>query len=449
MNPAGFARGSANNHTITCYGFCEGTRGAMKEVRVEMETANPENCQTCFRPNVETGAQPQTQWITVCRCERPYSPTSQFSIDLCANCKRRVAVDASSRVECPDLCPCEKPNAKKVPTYLKQNESEALTLDLASVGLSPDSFPFERFTPIGILGDGARATVILARDKQRGTKVAVKCFKKIAPAMQTVFQSEAKKNQLLNHANIAKIVDFGFHNNKAPYMVTEYKDGFNLEQCLTLYGTPSLDVAVKILISVCQTLIYAQSQGVLHRDVRPGNIIFLDDMNSEPSVSINDFALPKIKSSEDLTEPRDAWYMSADEARNMEYTEKSEVYSIGTIGYALLTGTAPFRDGTARDIKNLLALKLPPRVSDIKFDRTRPKDLEEVIERCMEKDPSYRFETVSKLQERLEVFPRREQMQIAAVLSARRTRKILRIIGVGVVLVTLFGVGYFVLGTHR
>ena len=125
-------------------------------------------------------------------------------------------------------CSCENPSSKKFPTYLKQNESDALTLDLASVGLSPDSFPFERFTPIGILGDGVRTTVILARDKQRGSKVAVKCFKMIPPSLQAVFQSEAKKNQLLNHANIAKIVDFGFHNKKAPYVVTEYKDGFNL-----------------------------------------------------------------------------------------------------------------------------------------------------------------------------------------------------------------------------
>jgi serine/threonine-protein kinase len=360
-----------------------------------------------------------------------------------------VASNALVRVEHPDLCCCEKPQAKKVATYLKQNESDAVLLEVSSVGLSPESFPLERYTPIALLGSSARATTILARDKQRGTKVALKCFKRIAPAMQPTFQSEVKKNQQLSHTSIAKISDSGFHNGKAPYLVTEYKDGFNLEQCLALYGTPSSDVAVKILMSVCESLIYAQKQGVLHRDIKPGNIIFFDDMNAEPSVLITDFALPKVKASEELTEPRDAVYMSADEARNVEYNEKSEIYSIGNVGFSLLTGRPPFRDGDLLEIKNMHALKLPPKISDLKFDNKRPKDLEEIVERCLEKDPNYRFESVAKLLERLEVFPRRVQMRIAAVLAARKKKKILLTVVAVLVLVILCVLGYIAFSTHR
>ncbi len=170
--------------------------------------------------------------------------------------------------------------------------------------------------------------------------------------------------------------------------MTEYKDGFDLEQCLKLYGTPSYDVTIKrLLISICEAILYAQKQGVLHGDLRPGNIIFLDDMNSEPSISLVDFAMPKIKKSEELTEARDAQYISADEARNLEYDERSEVYSVGCIGFTLLTGRPPFIDGTALDIKNAHALKLPPRMSNLKFDNDRPKELEEIIERCLGKGP--------------------------------------------------------------
>jgi len=414
-----------------------------------MENSNPESCQTCFRSKVAAGSQSQTQWISVCRCERPYSPSSQFSIDVCANCRRRVASNAAGRVQCPGLCSCETPDAKTIPTYIKQNESDAVAFDLATIGMSPDSFPLERYAPVGLLGDGARATVILARDKQRGTKVAVKCFKKIAPAMQSTFQSEVKKNQQLTHTDIAKIVDVGFHNGKAPYLVTEYKDGFNLEQCLALHGIPSHDVAVNILIAVCEALIYAQKQGVLHRDIRPGNIIFLDDMNSEPSVSITDFSLPKVKATQELTESYDALYMSCEEARGLEYSEKSEVYSIGCVGYSLLTGRPPFQHGTVLDIKNMHGLKLPPKISDIKFESTRPKDLEEIIERCLEKDPSYRFETIAKLLERLEVFPRRQKMLISTALAARKKKKILRIAIVVLVVVALCALlGYFLLRPH-
>jgi serine/threonine-protein kinase len=266
--------------------------------------------------------------------------------------------------------------------------------------------------------------------------------------MQPTFQSEVKKNQQLSHTNIAKIVDSGFHNSKTLYMVTEYKDGFNLEQCLALHGTPSHDVAAKILISICETLSYAQKQGVLHRDIKPGNIIFLDDMNSEPSVLVTDFALPKIKQSEGLSEACDAIYMSADEARNVEYSEKSEVYSLGCVGFSLLTGRPPFLEGTNLDIKNMHALKLPPKISDLKFESKRPKDLEEVIEKCLEKDPSYRFESVAKLLERLEVFPRREQMQMATVHAARKKKKILMIVAAVLVLVAACAVALFALRPH-
>src|ERR1700733_9439544 len=317
-----------------------------------MENAIAESCQSCFRQKAADGSPPRSQWTSFCRCDRAYSSKSQFSIDVCATCKKRVATNSSGRTVSPGLCSCAAPDPKTVPTYIKQNESDALTLDLNSIGMSPDTFPTERYAPIGILGDGSRASVILARDKQRGTKGAVKCFKRIAPALRSTFESEVRKNKELNHTDLAKIVDFGFHKEKSPYLVSEYKDGFNLEQCLALYGIPSHDVAVKILIGVCEALLYAQKQTVLHRDIRPANIVFLDDMNSDPSISVLDFALPKIKMSEEVTEICDALYMSADEARRLEYTEHSEVYSLGCVGFALLTGRPPFQDDTALDIRN-------------------------------------------------------------------------------------------------
>lgn len=413
---------------------------------IEMENTTPENCQTCLRPKIDADSPPKWQWISFCRCERPYAPNAQFSIDVCESCKRRVAVDAAGKA--PRLCACANPSPRKIATYIKPNEKDPVALDVASVGMSADDFPLDKYSPIGILGEGARADVILARDRQRGTKVAVKCFKRINSALHPTFDSEARKNKQLTHTNVVKLVDIGIHNGKTPYLVTEYKDGFDLEQCLALHGVPSHDVAVKILIGVCEALLYAQKQGVMHRDIRPGNVIFLDDMNSEPTVSVTDFALPKVKSSEELSEPYDALYMSADEARSVEYNEKSEVYTIGGVGYALLTGRAPFLDGTASDIKKMHALKLPPKISDIKFDNKRPKDLEEVIERCLEKDPGYRFESVAKLLERLEVFPRRVQMQIAAVLAAKKRKRILLIVAASVVLAAVCAAGYFVL-THR
>jgi len=407
-----------------------------------MENTTPENCQLCLRPFGEPGVPQKTQWISICRCDRPYSPNSSFSIEVCATCKRRVASGtAPTKYECAEVCLCQTPDAKKLPTQINKGETDSVVLDLASIGMSSETFPDERYAPIAILGTSSRATTILCRDRTRGMKVAVKCFKKIPPALHQTFDSEARKNKQLSHTLIAKIVDSGIHNGKTPYLVTEYKDGFNIEQCLALHGVPSYNIAIKVMIEICEAILYAQSQSLLHRDVRPGNVIFMDDLNSEPTVVVTDFALPKIRQAEELTDPIDATWMSSDVARNMEYTEKSEVYSIGYVGYALLTGRPGFRDGTTGDIKNAHALKLPPKISDLKFDNKRPRELEEIIYKCIEKDPAVRFDSVQSLCDRLKVFPQREQMHIAAIHAAKRRAKLIRfgLIGLGMAALGVLG----------
>lgn len=403
-----------------------------------------DNCQACLRPKAEPDAPTVTQWISVCRCDKTYSPNAQYSIDLCITCYKRVVPNATMKVSHPDLCFCEgSQRPQSIPNYIAQNQTD--TVELRS---APASFPIERYKPLGILGQGSKTSVVLARDKQTGKKVAVKCFRRATPEILKSFEQEARKLSKLSHTNIARIVGFGIHDNVTPYLVTEYKDGFNLEQYLALHGTPSHDVAVKILISVCEALIYAQKESLLHGDLRASNILFIDDLNSEPSVSIIDFSVPRLKMADRL-ESKDAYYMSADEARGVEYNEKSEVYTLGCIGFALLTGQPPFQEGSARDIQNLHALKLPPKISDLKFDNTRPGDLVEVIERCLEKDPSYRFETVAKLLERLEVFPRREKLQIANLLAAKKKKKIIMISAAGLgVVILLSAIGYFVFASH-
>lgn len=349
-----------------------------------------------------------------------------------------------------DLCCCENPNPKTVPSFTKQSTAaEPVELDLTTIGMSTETFPVERYKPIGILGLGARANVVLARDKTTGKKVAVKCFKSITPDIQKLFVQEAKKVSKLSHTNIARLIDFNIYNNVTPYLVSEYKDGFNLDHYLAAFGLPSYDVAVMIMMSICEALLYSQKESLLHSDIRPGNVIFVDDMNAAPSVILTDFSLPKLREKEDLTESVDALYISSDWARNLPHDEKSEVYSIGCIGFALMTGRPPFTEGSAREIKNSHALKLPPRISRLNFDSKRPNDLEEVVERCLEKDPNVRFESIAKFYERLEVFPRRVQMQINAILAARQKKKILTFSAIGLaVALVLSTIGYFVLHAH-
>ena len=410
------------------------------------EVVQPENCPKCHRLFQPEGAEKLSQWRTFCRCFRKYSPNSQYSIDICANCKKRTVVNSKGKVNHPDLCSCDNPNPKSIPAHLKQGEKEEpVTLDLALLEMSPDDFPSERFQPIGILGKSAFANTVLCRDKQTGSKVAVKCLKSITPEIKASFEQEGKILSRLNHPKIAKLLLSGIHNNKTPYLVSEYKDGYNLEQYLAIHDIPSFDVAVMILISLCEVSVYLQKERLFIENIKPENIIFVDDLNSEPAVFITDISFPNLELKDRLSDIKDVHYMSSEVARNMDYSDHAEMYSIGCIGFALLTGRPPFEHASPQKIKNNHALVLPPRISNLKTEKGRPGDLEEVVERCLEKDPRVRFESVSKLLERLEVFPRREQNRIALLEAEKGKQQSMRVLIIVLVVVVLGAIGYFVI----
>lgn len=408
------------------------------------EIVQPEDCPKCFRLVQAEGSESVSQWRTFCRCDRKYSPNSQYSIDVCASCKKRVVMNATGKVNHPELCGCDNPAPTNIPAYIKQNEkAEPVSLELASLGMSSDDFPIERFQPIAILGQSEFANTILCRDKQLGSKVAVKCLKTITPEIKASFEQEGKIIGRLNHPQIAKLLHTGIHNNKTPYMVTEYKDGYNLEQYLAIHDIPSYDIAVMILISLCEVSVYLQKERLFIENIKPENIIFVDDLNSEPAVFVTDINFPNLELKDRLSSVKDVHYMSSEVARNMDYSDHAEMYSIGCIGFALLTGRPPFEHASPQKIKNNHALVLPPRISNLKTESGRPGDLEEVVERCLEKDPRVRFESVSKLLERLEVFPRREKNRIALLEAAKGKQQSMRVLFIVLVVVVLGAIGYF------
>lgn len=410
-----------------------------------MELTSAVKCKTCFRQKAEADSATQSQWISACRCDNPYSPSSRFSLDVCANCKQCIPPDADGAVDASGLCSCSRRDAKKIPGQIKQTEQDAVALDIASLRMTAANFPLERYTPIAVLGDNIRATIILARDKVRGGKVAVKCYKKLPAALKTSFLNEAKKLQQLNHSNIVKTIDCGLTQAGTPYVVTDFKEALNLDQCIAAYGTPSHDVTIRILAGICEAVVAAQKQGMLHRNIKPANVLFFDDRNAEPSILLRDFAMHKGDPLEEAATTSDLLYMSSDEARNMDYTEKSEMYAVGNIGYLLVTGKAPFDEGEPREIKNLHALKLQKRMADIKFDNTRPKQLDELIERCLEKDPSYRFDSMPQLLERLQALLRMEQAQHAQVLAGQQLKKVLTVGGAALVVAIIATIAFFTL----
>lgn len=414
----------------------------MVEGAIDLDT---ETCEKCLRPSPEPESLQATQWISACRCSRAYSPNTNFSIGICSSCKKRVVDGSGTGKIVPGLCQCTSPEPVDVPAFTRErNQPEKVQVSLEQFELSPENFPSERYTPIAILGEGVKANTLLCRDNQTGKKVAVKYFKQNSDEINKLFEQEARLVAKLSHASIAKLIDFGIHNGKTPYLVSDYKEGYNLEQYLSIYGIPSYDVAVTVLLSICEALEYSQKEGLLHKGLKPSNVLFLDDMNSEPTVVLTDFRFKKLEMLDPIKDVRDTYYMSGDYARNLDHTEKSELYSLGCLGYALLTGSPPFPKGSAREIKNSHALKLPPRISDLKHVGGRPKDLEEMIENCLEKDPRERFDSISKFAERLEIFPRRIKMQIDALEAERKRKKLMKLSIIALIVVAILVVGFLI-----
>ena len=376
-----------------------------------------ENCQTCLKPQAEEQSKSTTQWISACRCNQTYSPNTQFSIPFCFVCKRRIVSDFDGTITHIELCSCPEPNPLTVPTFSdKKIDNEESELDPSSIGLGGDIFPVELYKPLGFLG----ANTALARQRNSGRKVAVKCLKGIADENLIAFEKEIKQVDRLNHPNMARIIDSGIHNN-TPYIVTEYKDGFSLEHYFDLYGKPSHDIALMILVSVCEAIAYANKEKVLHEELKPSDIIFIDDKNSKPSSIVTDIGLSRLR--EAKPSPKLFRYMSCEQARGIKHDERSEVYSIGSLAFELLTGRPPFLSNSAQDLKNEHALKLPPKISDIAFEAERPKDFEAIVERCLEKDPRDRFESVAQLYERLDRIQTRESFAIEQKQLELKTKK--------------------------
>lgn len=382
-------------------------------MKLPAEETQVEKCFECHLPKTGGAKGSLTQWISVCSCGLVELPEEQFeTVDFCKLCSKRV-VEArkgsfTQWVFRSDLCSCDSPEPVK--RREKKGGAEAVEEQLffaeteeEEIELVKADFPRERFKPLGILGQGAGGSVYLCRDRILNKKVALKCLNYVSDRTLVAFQAEARVNTRLDHPHIARVLDFGIHEETTPYMVVEYVNGFDLEFHLAQYGPPDLAIALDIFSQILEALTYAHSQGVLHRDVKAGNILFVAGREGKPSISVIDFGLAKVR--DDTREvgegeatlvgtPR---YMSCDQARGLPYEERSEVYSLGCLAFELFTGQAPFEADTALELLRLHATEEAPSIGDVRSDREFPEGLSSLVDRCLKKEPEERFQTVEEI----------------------------------------------------
>ena len=248
------------------------------------------------------------------------------------------------------------------------------------------------------------SVVYRARDRRLNRPVAIKVLlPELAhdPAIRTRFTREAQMSAQLSHAHIVPIYDVGELEGLA-YFVMALVTGGNLATLLTSEPRQPLDEVRRLLSEIADALAYAHLRGVIHRDIKPDNIL-LDESNGRAIVT--DFGIARaIEVSTRLTVTGIAVgtpaYMSPEQAvGDREIDGRSDIYSLGVIGYQMLTGRLPFSAGNSMALL-LKHVSEPPRpITELRFDA--PKALRETIERALMKAPEDRWPTATAMREAL------------------------------------------------
>jgi len=254
-----------------------------------------------------------------------------------------------------------------------------------------------RYEILSEIGSGGMAKVYRAKDRYLQRVVAIKLLKeefREDSEFLKRFDTEAQAAASLTHPNIVQIYDIGVDNNRY-YIVMEFVDGITLKEYIELKGSLGWKETVNISLQICSALSKAHSRNIVHRDIKPTNII----MTSEGIPKVADFGIARSIASETDTMRIDTigsvHYSSPEQARGGYTDEQSDIYSIGVTMFEMVTGTLPFEGETPVAVALKHIQDTPPIPSTIKHDI--PHALDDIILTAMAKSKRDRYATVAEL----------------------------------------------------
>jgi len=276
------------------------------------------------------------------------------------------------------------------------------TLDEELNELKPESFPLERYKPIGKLGAGGGGAVYLCFDQHLRKNVAVKISYARLDDELVNFQSEARVTAKFQHPNIVSIIDFGLTPSGAPFMVLEYVDGKSLDKYISELGHVEEQVAIPLFEQIASALAQGHESGIFHRDIKSSNIIITHEgKHGHAFARIIDFGIAMMSGQETtkfhgkniIGTPK---YMSPDQLSGRTFDARSEIYSFGIVMYETLTGSLPFV-GDPLTLLDMHTKVAPPTFATIAPDVSVSPYMERLVRRCLEKDPDRRFNSMKDL----------------------------------------------------
>ncbi|MCR5306855.1 MAG: Stk1 family PASTA domain-containing Ser/Thr kinase [Oscillospiraceae bacterium] len=261
-----------------------------------------------------------------------------------------------------------------------------------------------RYEIIERIGEGGMADVYRAQDVVDNKTVAVKILKKEFAENEEFlrrFRNESKAIAVLSHPNIVKVFDVGF-SDRIQFIVMEYIDGFTLNEYMEQEGQLDWRDAVHYILQILRALQHAHSKGIVHRDIKPQNIMMLQD----GTIKVMDFGIAKFAREDGKTGTDKAigtvHYISPEQARGAVTDAKSDLYSVGVMFYEMLTGKKPF------DTDNPVSIAVMHMQAEVPLPHTVRPDiqtgLEEIILRAMQKDPKDRYQSAREMMDDIESF---------------------------------------------
>jgi|CZKY01.1.fsa_nt_gi tetratricopeptide (TPR) repeat protein/predicted Ser/Thr protein kinase len=292
------------------------------------------------------------------------------------------------------------PGATPALPYARQAPPSTSSIS-AFLSLQPGVLFGGRYEIMGVLGQGGMGAVYKARDRELDRLIALKVIRpELAtdPAILQRFKQELILSRNITHKNVVRIFDLG-EADGIRFISMEYIDGEDLRTILRREGKFSPKEAIAVVEQVCRALDSAHSEGVIHRDLKPQNIM----RDKHGRIVVMDFGLARSLGESGLTQTGalvgTLEYMSPEQALGSTLDQRSDIFSVGLIFYELLTGKAPYEADTA--IASLMKRTREEARSASDVDASVPRSLSAIVGRCLEREPANRYHSAVELLQQL------------------------------------------------
>ena len=263
-----------------------------------------------------------------------------------------------------------------------------------------------RYEITELIGIGGMANVYKAYDVIENRVVAVKILREEYMGneeMRRRFKNESKAMAVLNHSNVMRVYDVSF-SDRMQSIVMEYIDGITLKEYIEQQGSLKWKEAVHFTVQTLRALQHAHDKGIVHRDIKPQNIMLLSD----GTIKITDFGIARFARSETRTLTDKAigsvHYISPEQAAGAATDARTDLYAVGVILYEMLTGRVPFEADTPVSValKQIQSTAIPPR----QINPSIPEGLQEITLHAMEKDITKRYQSAAQMLRDIDEFKR-------------------------------------------